>query len=306
MHLGEGNGNPLQCSHLENPRDEGAWWAAVYGVAQSWTRLKRLSSSSSSSLLLIGFHVWTSLCVLSCSVVSDYLWTSAHQSPRSVGFSRKDDCSWLQFPPPGDLPYLGTEPIMQKILHLLHCRQFLYHWATWEAQVSLCIVPFSVANGLGGSENATGEPWTRIFQFWVGEKCFRFPITKIIGQDSNWWVWILWPPLGPITETEPERYLYVHLGDMRNGSFTKAQDHWKTVVNCFSNMSFLFMEYSWVFMELMGRGQWTKAFLDIYLQTNEGISNLKQYPLVMRLEKGIINRFLVNVQGYANTTTMQF
>ena len=47
--IGEGNGNPLQCSCLENPRDGGAWWAAVYGVAQSWTRLKRLSSSSSSS-----------------------------------------------------------------------------------------------------------------------------------------------------------------------------------------------------------------------------------------------------------------
>ena len=42
---GEGNGNPLQCSCLENPRDRGAWWAAVYGVAQSRTRLKRLSSS---------------------------------------------------------------------------------------------------------------------------------------------------------------------------------------------------------------------------------------------------------------------
>ena len=46
-HFGEGNGNPLQCSCLENPRDGGAWWAAVYGVAQSRTRLKRLSSSSS-------------------------------------------------------------------------------------------------------------------------------------------------------------------------------------------------------------------------------------------------------------------
>ena len=44
---GEGNGNPFQCSCLENPRDRGAWWAAVYGVAQSWTRLKQLSSSSS-------------------------------------------------------------------------------------------------------------------------------------------------------------------------------------------------------------------------------------------------------------------
>ena len=45
--IGEGNGNPLQCSCLENPRDRGAWWAAIYGIAQSQTRLKRLSSSSS-------------------------------------------------------------------------------------------------------------------------------------------------------------------------------------------------------------------------------------------------------------------
>ena len=44
---GEGNGNPLQYSCLENPRDRGAWWAAVYGVAQSQIRLKQLSSSSS-------------------------------------------------------------------------------------------------------------------------------------------------------------------------------------------------------------------------------------------------------------------
>jgi len=46
--IGEGNGNPLQCSCLANPRDEGAWWPAVYGVAQGRTRLKWLSSSSSS------------------------------------------------------------------------------------------------------------------------------------------------------------------------------------------------------------------------------------------------------------------
>ena len=51
--IGEGNGNPLQCSCLENPRDGGAWWAAVYGVAQSWTQLKRLSSSSRRCLKLI-------------------------------------------------------------------------------------------------------------------------------------------------------------------------------------------------------------------------------------------------------------
>ena len=52
--LGEGNGNPLQCSCLENPRDRGAWLAAVSGVAQSRTRLKWLSSSSSSLTMWVG------------------------------------------------------------------------------------------------------------------------------------------------------------------------------------------------------------------------------------------------------------
>ena len=52
---GEGNGNPLQCSCLENPRDGGAWWAALYGVAQSRTRLTWLSSSSS----MYGCDSWT-------------------------------------------------------------------------------------------------------------------------------------------------------------------------------------------------------------------------------------------------------
>ena len=48
--IGEGNGNPLQCSCLENPKDGGAWWAAVHRITQSWTRLKRLSSSSIAKL----------------------------------------------------------------------------------------------------------------------------------------------------------------------------------------------------------------------------------------------------------------
>ena len=63
-YIGEDNGNPLQCSCLENPRDGGAWWAAIYGVAQSRTQLKRLSSSSIVlwSLLLIR------ICLLSQAV----------------------------------------------------------------------------------------------------------------------------------------------------------------------------------------------------------------------------------------------
>ena len=53
--IGKGNGNPLQYSCLENPRDAGAWWAAIYGVAQSRIRLKRLSSSSSGLKLCLKF-----------------------------------------------------------------------------------------------------------------------------------------------------------------------------------------------------------------------------------------------------------
>ena len=53
--IGEGNGNPLQCSCLENPRDMGVWWAAIYGVTQSRTWLKWLSSSSSSALCISPF-----------------------------------------------------------------------------------------------------------------------------------------------------------------------------------------------------------------------------------------------------------
>ena len=56
-YIGGGNGNPLQCSCLENPRDGGAWWAAIYGVTQSQTWLKQLSSSKSMVLrsVLISF-----------------------------------------------------------------------------------------------------------------------------------------------------------------------------------------------------------------------------------------------------------
>ena len=70
---GEGDGNPLQYSCLENPRDEGAWWAIVYGVAQSRTRLKRLSSSSSSMLMSSGKNSIPSLdCILLTEFILQY------------------------------------------------------------------------------------------------------------------------------------------------------------------------------------------------------------------------------------------
>ena len=131
-----------------------AWWAAVYGVAQSRTRLKRLSSSSSSSSLsdvssrhfpavsTSLFSMFVSL-FLPCKLVHQYhrprfhkvkvkvkslsriqlfatLWTVAYQASLSMGFSRQEYLSGLPFPSPGDLPDPGMEA------GLLNCRQILY------------------------------------------------------------------------------------------------------------------------------------------------------------------------------------
>ena len=79
----EGNGNPLQCSCLENPGDSRAWWAAICGVAQSWIRLKRLSSSSSSSRLLDSSHSDWREVVPHCGFdlqfsCSEWCWASFH------------------------------------------------------------------------------------------------------------------------------------------------------------------------------------------------------------------------------------
>ena len=68
--IGEGNGSPLQCSCLENPWDGGAWWAAVYGVAQSRTRLMRLSSSSSRQSLQLSPFLLDVVCRSATEVVN--------------------------------------------------------------------------------------------------------------------------------------------------------------------------------------------------------------------------------------------
>ena len=89
--IGEGHGNPLQCSCLENPRDGGAWWAAVYGVAQSQTRLKQLSSSSSSTTNIMQLnHPET---ILYSSLWKNYLPPNQSLVPRKVG------AHWAKGPP---------------------------------------------------------------------------------------------------------------------------------------------------------------------------------------------------------------
>ena len=74
--IGEGNGNPLQCSCLENPWDGGAWWAAVCGVAQSRTQLKQLSSSSRTYL-----KPFSQLCV--SSIHRQLLWETQMENKAS-------------------------------------------------------------------------------------------------------------------------------------------------------------------------------------------------------------------------------
>ena len=91
---GEGNGNPLQCSCLENPRDGGAWGAAVYGVAQCQTRLKRLSSSTSPSNRLDTFQPGGG--TSSSGVKSFCLFI------QSMSFFRQEYGSGLPFPSPLD------------------------------------------------------------------------------------------------------------------------------------------------------------------------------------------------------------
>ena len=65
---GEGNGNPLQCSCLESPSDGGTWWAAVYGVAQSRTQLKRLSSSSRETKIPASWAMWPKIIIEQCAI----------------------------------------------------------------------------------------------------------------------------------------------------------------------------------------------------------------------------------------------
>ena len=76
--IGEGNGNPLQCSSLENPRDRGAWCAAVYGVAQSRTRLKWQQQQAATKSTYFILFFWTFYSVLGyrrLTVFDSFRWT---------------------------------------------------------------------------------------------------------------------------------------------------------------------------------------------------------------------------------------
>ena len=119
--IGEGNGNPLQCSCLENPRDRGACWAAFYGVAQSGTRLMRLSSSIVKSMAK-GFQgLILKVCMCGCSVAQSCL-TLCNPMDCSLlgssvhGISRQEYWITLPFPSLGDLANPGIGPLSPALI----------------------------------------------------------------------------------------------------------------------------------------------------------------------------------------------
>ena len=143
---GEGNGNPLQCSCLENPRDGGAWWAAVSGVAQSQTWLTQLGSSSSSSsvqslsCVQLFATPWTAACKASLSIInscSPSQWCLLTISSSVVPFS-----SWLQSFLASDLfQWVSSSHQVAKVLELqLQHHEADEHWTPW---TTYCQTPWT-------------------------------------------------------------------------------------------------------------------------------------------------------------------
>ena len=123
--IGEGNGNPLQCSCLENPRDRGAWWAALYGVAQSRTRLKRLSSSSRKGI----FSKNLTVCHL-CRVSMEHSFPFYKSVTLVISLScRLNRSLFLLFPLLGQLPCLSSNLNSRKLCQLKHisCLSIEHH-----------------------------------------------------------------------------------------------------------------------------------------------------------------------------------
>ena len=101
---GEGNGNPLQYSCLENPMDGGAWGATVHGVTKCWTGLTDFTFTFYSTFTEPEPVILSVSEVKSLSRVRLFVtpWTVAHQAPLSMGFSRQEYWSGLPFPSPGE------------------------------------------------------------------------------------------------------------------------------------------------------------------------------------------------------------
>ena len=147
--IGEGNGNPLQCSCLENPRDGGAWLAAVYGVAQSRTWLKRLSSSSSSNLIFMATHLVT-------IVVSSWIGASLFPQAILICVGRDENNQrQLELAQATVLPSIFDYWVRIKVYQAASCGPHIYisytfsfgHIIIWTNTILLEVTYFNIAVG---------------------------------------------------------------------------------------------------------------------------------------------------------------
>ena len=163
--FGEGNGNPLQCSCLENPRDGGAWWAVISGVTQSRTRLKRLSSSSSSSSDITDEKLYSLAHPYSFYLATDFISPSCLLLQHLVDTSVNNANS-------------ATVIMSSRIMHVHSVLKFKLS----------CFVFFSALEVVRGSKrkmNANNSPplqEAETRQLWVLKTEFSLPLSKEV-QD---------------------------------------------------------------------------------------------------------------------------
>ena len=177
--IGEGNGNPLQCSCLENPRDGGVWRAAVYGVTQSWTWLKRLSSSSSSR----GLHTWG-------SVLKTIVQTKNKKLGTGVG---RGQCWWgsqtsgsLNFTV--DLPflisYMITENGYLKSSFWSDLLEFVFiDIHAWEDRILFLEMLISSTRCIPDTDVKYYRDWEWVYKIWIKIKKNKIKFESIIPNS---------------------------------------------------------------------------------------------------------------------------
>ena len=194
--IGEGNGNPLQCSCLENPMGRGAWWAAIYGVAQSRTQLKRLSSSSSiciSEVIDISPSNPDSSCASSSSAF--HMMYSAYKLNKQ-GDNIQPWCTpfpiWNQSVVPCVVLTVASWPEYRFLSRQIRLSSILFSWRIFNSflwstvkgfgvvnKAEVADLPVSAQKSLAEVWVDGGQPWVQehsIQQSW--EPCWHKPIWK--------------------------------------------------------------------------------------------------------------------------------
>ena len=169
---GEGNGNPLHCSCLENPRDVGAWWVAVYGVAQSQTRLKWLSSSSSSTQMYIYAYIGGGLFIYLFFSSTSLLLATHLPSPSSCMCAQL--CNPMDCSPPGSSVHGLFQTRIQEWVAIsfsdayimyTHIQKAIYkYWIhyTWNYYNVICLLYFNLKKQKQNkNKNITERNWRR-------------------------------------------------------------------------------------------------------------------------------------------------